>query len=294
MNVFCETPPNLSKAMGRVVAALKREAPRQIKFVDSYEAADLIVLHVIGFPETETAVNWILAHGKKYAIIQYCLRSTQKPSTRDWSMIWAQATLVWSYYDLLDLMRDDAQEGDPNFFFHFYCAPMGIDPVFSQGPMQSVKMYTLLTSGYVAESESVTEAAAAVYEVKGRHFHLGPRDAAPNADMCGLGISDPLLAGVYRRTCWVSGLRRAEGFEMPAAEGLACGARPIVFDAPHYRRWYNDLADFIPESSPSEVTASILEIFHRGFRPVTEDERKTAIDRFNWKNIIPEFWEGVL
>lgn len=295
MKVYCETPPDLSKAMGRVVAALKREAPRKtIQFVDTVDEADLVVLHVIGYPETIKAVAACKTLGKEYVIIQYCIRSTQRPNTRDWTNVWSNARLVWSYYELGDLVLEDMQAGDPLFKFNFYCSPLGVDPIFTRFEPYEVKYFTLVTTGYVAESESVSEAAAAVERVGGRHFHLGPKSVAPKAHMFGLNISDFALADVYNRSCWVSGLRRAEGFEMPAAEGLCAGARPILFDAPHYRRWYDGLADFIPEGSPDEVRESIVQLFERGYRPVSDGERAEACERFDWKRIIPGFWEGVL
>jgi hypothetical protein len=292
MKVYCETPPDLSKAMGRVVAALKREAPRGLSFVSTPEEADLLVLHVIGFPETELAAQWALNHGKRYSLIQYCMRSTQRQNTKDWESIWTRADLVWSYYDLPAMVKLDA-DGGPGFEFSYYDAPMGVDPIFSRFEPSAVKMFTLMTSGYVAESESVTEAAEAVYRLRGRHFHLGPKNVAPKADVIGLGISDWALGDTYARTCWVSGLRRAEGFEMPAAESACCGAIPIVFDAPHYRRWYEGIAEFIPEKSPAEVTDAIMDVFERGF-VFSESRRQDALSRFDWKKIIPGFWEGVL
>jgi glycosyltransferase involved in cell wall biosynthesis len=331
LKVYCETPPALSKAMGRVVAALKRESShRRVEFVNAEEDADLVVLHVIGYPETVEAVNRIKTRAQQYVIIQYCMRSTQQPDTRFWKDIWTGAKLVWSYYDLKELIAQDLHRSfdrecisdsgrhemnddqcdscmmmqneidrqretlSENFHFHFYCSPLGADPIFHRTQWMSVKMYTMLTSGFVAESESVREVCDAVARVNGRVFHLGPRDAAPTAFSCGTGLSDFDLADIYSRCCWVAGLRRAEGFEMPAAEGLVCGARPIVFDAPHYRRWYDGFAEFIPEGTPDEVTESLVRIFENGWEPVDEITRQLAVSRFSWSNIVPEFWEGVL
>jgi hypothetical protein len=73
-----------------------------------------------------------------------------------------------------------------------------------------------------------------------------------------------------------------------------CGARPIVFDAPHYRRWYEPWAEFIPEGSGEEVTNALIGVFERGPRPVTREERQEANYRFDWANIVPDFWKGVL
>lgn len=293
MKVFAEIPPGLSKAMERVLAALKFHAPRHVEFVRSKEESELEILHVIGYPETEEAVRVAMDSKRKYVIIQYCMRSTQRPNTRDWRDIWTNAHMVWSYYDLLDLIRQDAQEGDGNFIFHCYNSPLGADEVFKSMKPVSVKLYTMLTSGYVAESEGVHEVAAAIERIGGRQFHLGPPNVCPTSYRTGIGLSDPQLADVYSRCCWVAGLRRAEGFEMPAAEGLCMGARPLMFDAPHYRRWFNDFADFIPETDFEGTVQALVDTFERGYRPVTEEERRHAMDVFNWKTIVTGFWEGV-
>lgn len=291
MRVFAEVPPGLSRAMERVTAALKLSAPPGVEFVTDRRDAHLTILHVIGYPETETAVKHLRAGGQNYAIIQYCMRSTQKPNTRDWAEIWRGADLIWTYYDLPELMKAD-NYFDPSL--ELYIAPLGVDPVFRDRPIQEVKSWTIMTSGFVAESESVLECAKAVARVSGRQFHLGPRTVCPDAVMCGTGIGDPTLAEVYTRSCWVAGLRRAEGFEMPAAEGLCCGARPIMFDAPHYRKWFDPWATFIPEGTFDEVVESLVSVFESGCLLVSEEERQAALARFDWKTICDGFWEGVL
>lgn len=298
MRAYIEVPPGLSKAMERVVAALKNNAPRDVKFVDKKEDADLVLLHVIGYPETVAAID-ALKPNQKYGIIQYCLRSTQKPDTHAWIQIWQEAAIVWSYYDLVKALEHDypsTPTGIPSsgWGFNFYHSPLGADRIFSAcRPVIEVKMYTMMTTGYVAESEGVLEVAEAIRQINGRQFHLGPSDVAPTA-VSGIGLSDYSLADVYARSCWVAGLRRCEGFEMPAAEGLVCGARPIMFDAPHYRHWFEPWAEFIPEGSFDEVVASLVAVFEKGFRYVTDDERAAASDRFNWTRIIPPFWTQVL
>lgn len=291
MRVFLQPPEGLSRAMSRVAAALTNHVPkdRGIEIVKSADDADLVVLHVIGFPETEEATANLLAREKEYVIVQYCLRSSQQPNTGAWLRIWGHARLVWSYYDLPALAQHDGHEVSGRF----YLSPLGVDDIFRNTNPYVMKMHTAMTSGYVAESESIREVTAAVRQIEGRQFHLGPRTAAPEADICGTDISDPSLAEVYARSCWVSGLRRAEGFEMPAAEGLCCGAIPIVFDAPHYRLWYDGLAVFIPEGTFDEVVRSLVAVFDAGYDPNPEAMR-IARERFNWKRIASGFWEEVL
>lgn len=293
MKVFAEIPPGLSKAMERVLAALKNHAPKGVEFVLTREESNLEILHVIGYPETEEAVTRAMNSGREYIIIQYCMRSTQRPNTRDWRDIWTNAQMVWSYYDLHALIDQDRMEGDEPFTFHFHCSPLGADQIFRETKPIATKLYTILTSGFVAESETVLEVAKAIEKIDGRQFHLGPHNVV-DAWRTGYGLSDFQLADVYSRCCWVAGLRRAEGFEMPAAEGLCTGARPLMFDAPHYRRWFNSFADFIPETDFDGTVQAIVDTFERGYRPVTEEERQLAIKIFDWKEIMAGFWEGAL
>jgi hypothetical protein len=77
-------------------------------------------------------------------------------------------------------------------------------------------------------------------------------------------------------------------------EGMLCGARPIYFDRPHYRLWFDDLAIFIDETNNREDTVMALKkIFDGPYKPMTDDEIQLARRRFNWKRILDGFWEKV-
>jgi hypothetical protein len=292
MKVFCETPPGLSRAMSRVVAAMKKFAPTRVQFVNNPKQSDLIVLHVIGYPETVDSIKHILDAGKKYIVIQYCMRSTQRPNTADWLPIWVEAEMVWSYYDLHELIVDDGHNVPK---FNFYRSPFGADPAFLDYDMPIRPRWAdIMTSGYVAESETVGEVVEATRRLGHRMIHLGPPSATRGRHVTTItGVSDTDLASYYAQ-CWrVAGLRRCEGFEMPAVEGLACGARPVMFDSPHYRAWFNEFAEFIPEGSVNDVTDALTALLRQPPNPVTDDERRAAMDRFDWARIINGFWAGV-
>jgi hypothetical protein len=280
-------------AMFRVAKHLTELAPRGLEFVRRESEADVIVLHAIGYPETVEAVRRIVARGQRYAIIQYCLRTTQQPNTRPWLPLWAEADCVWSYYDLFDLIVHDGSALDGTYGINFYQAPLGVDPEQFY-PESSEKKYTLFTSGYVADSECINECAEAVKRVNGKMFHLGPHlDLDPRYVHSALGITDGQLRDVYQTCLFVAGLRREEGFELPAAEGLICGARPIMFDAPHYRTWFDPWAEFIPERDPQSVVESLVTLFKKGARPVTARESYSATVRFDWFRIVNGFWQYV-
>lgn len=287
--VYLEPPKDLSRAMTRVARAMEKYAPlRTIEVVRHRTDADLEVLHVIGYPETVARVEELKQQGKKYAIIQYCIRSTQEPNTDKWMDIWAGAEWVWSYYDLVALAYEDKVKCRFNNFYH---APLGIDEEFTRDiPAMAHKVYGLTTSGYVAESECVDLAIEATKQAKLNHFHLGPKISSEPHVTYSLGVNDRLLASIYRRCAMVSGLRRVEGFELPVIEGMACGARPIVFDRRHYREWFGAFATFIPETDDN---AQIVENIHTAlkfYNPVSDVERFQVIEYFDWKRILSPLW----
>ena len=291
MKVYVPRATNLSRAMTRVEQALLANLPLGLVAVPRREDADLVVFHVVGFPDTLEALAQ-LRTGQAYALLQYCLRSTQRPSTAAWLPLWAHAAAVWTYYDLAALCAEDGTSADG---LPFYYAPLGANAsVFSpEGPKVEPHRWKILTSGYVAETEGVREAAEATRQLGVKQFHLGPDLGLGPHVTHRLGISDDLLAQVYRSCGFVAALRRVEGFELPAVEGLLCGARPIAFDRPHYRAWFGDSAEYVPEADPQTVTVALREILVKDPRPVTPLEREAAAARFSWGSAARGFWKMV-
>jgi len=307
MKVFVNTPPGLSRAMSRVEQALMIHAPKEIEFVHSAKLADVVFLHVIGHPETADAAQKLKDAGKQYVIIQYCLRTTQKPNTRDWLDIWQGAKLVWSYYDLHQLFKQDCGEQDEpsddlsDYDVDFYHSPLGVDASFRRSFVDEDRYIDIMTSGYVSHpcAEAIEEAAYAAHSLGKSMTHLGPVPEGFGRTLPGNWVSvhditDDALAGLYQRTKWVSGLRHGEGFELPALEGLACGARPILFDRPEMRQWYGDYAVFVPECHSEELEQHLVNVLKTDPLPVTAYERKQIHDYFDWSKIMHGLWQGVL
>ncbi len=279
-------PAGLSRAMYRVAGALSSHAPIGVEFVDRPENADVQVLHVVG---RESIAN---IRCDRYVVIQYCYRSAEGMGAdpEAWAETWAAAEFVWSYYDLHDAMPAGAR---------FMEAPLGVDRAFLRTSPGGVRS-GVVTSGFVSspEAEAIEEVAIAAAAVGMPVFHLGPSKIdGIDGDLPGEwssrnGISDDFLARIYGRSLWVSGLRHVEGFELPAAEGVACGARPVLFDRPETRRWYGGLAEFIPECSGAPLVEILTELFSRPPRDfqVSLEERAEAIRRFSWPKIATEFW----
>jgi glycosyltransferase involved in cell wall biosynthesis len=186
------------------------------------------------------------------------------------------------------MVEDGAGVDFPNF----YHAPLGADPVVFR-PWPSVPRNTpLFTSGYVAEAEAVRECEEATRRLGLKMFHLGPDLGFKPHVRWRNGINDAILSQIYAQCQFVAGLRRIEGFELPAVEGLFCGARPVMFDAPHYRRWFEDLATFIPEGDFEQVVRSLEHVLQNE-SGLTVEQYQLARERFDWANLVPPFWQFV-
>jgi len=272
--------------MTRVAKALEEHA-YGMEVVQAEHLADAVVLHVIGMANLEATIARCKDRGQQVILLQYCVRTTEEPSTSFWLPIWQNVACVWSYYDLPALCAED---GVDFVGVNFYHAPLGCDgDIFRSYDVP--KKYAIATSGYVAETEGIAEAARATWALKVKQFHLGPSNLELGDHVvCKLDINDHDLAQFYSRCYYVAGLRRVEGFELPAVEGLLCGARPIVFDRPHYRQWFNDLAVFVPEGSPEDLVQALVRVMASQPQPVTAAERQVALNRFSWPAIAAGLW----
>lgn len=284
MRAYVNSPEHLSIAMQRVAIALKRHKPRGIEIVSNPEDAEFHVLHVIA-PD---AVPFAAELGKPYAVLQYCHVS----AGGHWASLWAGAKVVWSYYPLGDEMPDGPI---------FYHAPLGVDGrIFCRS--SNDRDIGVMTSGYVTGpgAEPIEEMAIAAESLRLRVRHLGPSIIQGQQKQFGWGwksvhgISDEVLAAYYGRTRWVSGLRHVEGFELPVIEGLACGARPIVFDRPDMRQWYHEHAMFVPECSGEPLIEALKAVLAQTPPPITRDEREKVLATFSWEDFAMGLWKRVL
>lgn len=279
--------------MFRVANALTRYRPADVEIVEREADADLLVLHVIGLEAVDYRPH------QRCAVIQYCLNTTQPGDSEPWHPLWERAALVWSYYDL------HRRTCFP-FGRNFYHAPIGIDPVF-RAPAREERLrdITILTSGYVngRGQEAIQEPHVACQLVPGATaMHLGPIPEGltrPFKFNYRYDLGDSEVAALYHRCKWVAGLRFVEGFELGVVEGLACGARPIVFDRPDNRYWFEGHAVFVPENyddrgfDSEELTYRLADIIGRDPAPVTAEERREVLARFHWPTILDGFWRAV-
>lgn len=285
MKVYLDPPEWLSRSIHRIAKALADAAPAGVKIVKERRQADLEIIHAIGTGSIPSDLGV-----RPYAMTQLCLRTTENPLPSYWAPLWRNAVAVWSYFDLVAYLDEFGESAD----FLFYHAPLGVDGrVFDfNGTSRDFK---LGTSGYVASTECVGECDEAVRQVGGKQFHLGPEaDIGLPGLTYALGIDDGVLAQFWARCERVSGLRRGEGFELPAYEGLACGARPLVFDLPCYRHWLGEAADFVPHVPASELVPHLAAVLSEPPRPVSRDERAAFLERHQWATLAGGFWERAL
>jgi glycosyltransferase involved in cell wall biosynthesis len=284
MKVYAEVLPGwLGRAMYRINREIKRTAPQGIEFVDDATRADVQILDVIGTGSLDHLCV------RAYVLLQHCYLTTERPEASYWLPIFDAARLVVSYHDLRALTGSDE--------FAFYRAPLGVDgTLFHEHDMR--RDIAVLTTGYDAAGEAIRECHDAVFrELAGRGggaIHVGASSCAHERAEAVEGISDEELARCYSRCRYVSGLRRGEGFELPVIEGLACGARPICFDTPGYRHWFDGHAVFVPEAPYEELVVALADVFEREPKAVTAEERGEVLQRFSWDLVLGEFWRMLL
>lgn len=274
-----------SRAIKRVLTAMRRYLPDQIEEVKKWKGADLVFIHVFGRQGRITRnIERLKARGIKYAILQYSLRSTRNPSTKGWLPLWRDAELVWSYLSLNGYLRQDGLEPLTNF----YPSPLGIDSeVFH--PLDRERDYLCVTTGESYLAQSVREIVLAARGI-GKVAHIGADLNKSEVDIY-TDISDHKLVSIYSRSLYASSLRRVEGFEWPGAEGLLCGAMPLVYDRHDHRKWYRDLAIFIPETKRDQIVEDVRKVFESEYAPPTKAMIAEAKDRFNWETIFAGLWE---
>lgn len=269
-----------SYGIERVATELEKRAPAGFELVEDESRADLVVIHVNGRHDHNIRrAETILESGRQYAVIQYVLESCRNPNPTDWIDFWEKAKCVWSYYDL------------GAFISNQYFSPLGVNAE-SFYREKSKKRWLVGTNGNSYKAECIGEVRLAAFNI-GRTMHVGPvQEPSPITDFY-QDVSDDELRRLYNQCKWFACLRRKDGFEIIAAEALLCGVRPILFDAPRFRQWFDGLAEFIPEEKPEAVMRSLRALFKKNPEPVTNEQIETVKARFDWGKIMGGFYEMI-
>jgi len=272
-----------SHGVSRVALNLAKYLPDEVTIATDPDTADLVVMHVNGRHNHRVdQARRVIESGRKYAVIQYALESTRNPRPTDWLDLWGQAELVWSYYDLREYI--------PNM----YLAPLGADSTKFYVDNSIGKDYICGTLGNDFPKECYGEVRLAAFLAGERLVHVGDMIVKdPNCDNVS-NISDDDLRSIYNRCDYFSALRRVDGFELVAAEAILCGSVPIMFDAPRFRMWFEDLAIFVPEMPPAFLVKDLRRIFNADPIPATPDKVAIARSRFDWEIIVDGFWNRIL
>ncbi len=292
LRVYLDVPVQFGIGIKRAAAALIHYRPDGIEIVHDLKSADFAIFHVIGWGFLNEAKDFIES-GKPYAMMQYCWRTSENSDPSAWMPYWDAAKAIWSYYRIPEFADS------PVYHNRLYFAPMGVDAErFIMLDPPKPRRFALLTSGFVAETEGVFEALEACRRAGRVQFHLGPMFERfceyPKHVESAMNVGESALVSLYNQSERVAGLRRCEGFEMPALEGLLCGARAVCFDAVHYRDWFGDHADYVREGTYDELVDDLTQLLQTPARAVSVDERAELVSRFDWSKLVPAFWERVL
>lgn len=290
MKVFFQVGmPHWGIGLHTAVEQLKRPTGPKVQFVSNVKEADIVVEQAIG----AKCMRRIRARGKPYVVHQFCLKTAQwRRHREEWERFWRDAVCVVSYYDMTAYAPRSV------------LCPLGADfDLFRTAPGLR-KRWDLMTTGYATGQEPIDHAHLAMRQVKqnSQIVHVGGKCySAGNVDHKER-ITDNEFASTVRQSRWVSCLRWVEGFEMTAAEALASGSRPIMFDLPCYRRWFDGHAVFVPHTirdgrrrvRGSRLVEDLSSVLLGQPEEVTDEERETLRRRFGWRAVANQFWSGIL
>lgn len=234
MLVYAEVlPSTLGRAMYRINKNMRKYAPSWVTFTDDRANCDLQILDVIGKGSLEFIYN-----KDNYVFIQHCFNSSDDSSKETWMPYFSKAKLVTGFIDLPRLVNDNS--------FNYFRNPWGVDPdIFFKTDTEKVN--TVMTTGYVASTESISEVYDAVRSISGDIIHVGGDLKLGTGYKHFENISDKSLVSLYNKSYFISGLRKMEGFELPILEGLLCGTRGITYRSEHYTHWFGDLVEYVEE-----------------------------------------------
>jgi len=178
-------------------------------------------------------------------------------------------------------------------------APLGVSPAFTVATGPAAGNYILHVGSTIARKRiDVVLDAFALLQSQNRSLRLmqvgGSWTEAQTAQIGRLGIGDSItqirgideaeLAKVYRGARVVLQTSDAEGFGLPVAEALACGAPVVASDIPVLREVGGDAALYAPVGDVhafAEAARRALDASQDV--PVIEDRIKQAA-RFSWES----------
>jgi hypothetical protein len=272
MKIYEELNKDFGRAFIRISKAFHDYAPECIEFVDSPDKADVNLIHSLGSGELQ-----FMSRPNK-VIVQHCYLT----GSSEYTKYWKDSLLTVSFHNLKLYTDID---------FNFLSIPWGVEPsVFSR--TEKEKDNLVFTTGHVAETENIDKVYDAVKYLNTFMIHTGENFKWDSTYYkYHMYMDDEKFAHLLNRTKYTVGLRSIEGFEMHCAEGLFCGARPIVPKLDTYR-WYDGLCHYI--DMDKDIVEQLIIIFSGEFIPLTFDEYREAHERFSWVSIMSQFYDRLL
>jgi len=262
------------------LVGFKTYAPKEIDFVNDASKADYQILDITRLSD----INYLRCDN--YVIFFHCFGEWSEENPSDYKELFSKAKLVYSHLDLAPMFPyiDSSK---------FMRGPWGCQPdIWFNIANYPNEEFEILCTGEIAKTEGIEECIAATDFLNKKMMHVGNNMKYRNKSYNNKSrIEQQKLRELYNHSKWVSALRRIEGFEKPAIEGLLCGARPICFDTPLYRYWYGDLARYVVESDPNTTTKAIINVMSNEYSPITTKETKEAIRKFAWFYVAKNFWQ---
>ena len=96
------------------------------------------------------------------------------------------------------------------------------------------------------------------------------------------GLTRPQLAGLYRHAALVLQPSEAEGFGLPVAEALACGATVIASDLPSIREAGGSAVVFAPVGDVLTWAELVTKVLTEPTAAPSKADRLTWAGRFSW------------
>jgi glycosyltransferase involved in cell wall biosynthesis len=265
---------------GHVIYRINREfvkrAPESVEFVDYPKQADIQIVHCLGAGSLTKIWN------NRYVLIQHNLLNSDIKSIAVWLGIFNRALLVVSYMNLPLILKTNT--------FNFHLTQWGVDTSVFRNLAQR-RSKAILTTGWSLDEEGIRECYMAIKRTHKTMVNVGDDFQFGNGFSAVSRLTDKELCELYNDCEFVSGLRFKEGFEVSVIEGLACGCRPICFDMPVYRNWFEDLACYVPHYQGSQLSDYIETVLRNKAKPVSNDELERVKKTFDWESIAGQFWK---
>lgn len=282
----------------RILKNLKKYSPDHISFVDNYDDADFVIIHL----QYKEHLDHYLHNCKK----PFIFLISELHQTKEYFKHYFSNPLLKMTYTFHPLKHFGYV--DSNDTTNHVLAPWGFDEdLFNANPYDVTHKQRdnmIISFGFYDSEHYTPQFEAVRLADNGRMIHLDIKiwDFLRQGKFFDSKhhwtkewVEDDELIQLYQSTKFVSGLRSGSGFEAPVLEGLVNGCRPICFDNIYYRQWFNDFALFIPEEFDVDMVNNLYGIFRDcDMYKVNSDEVKHVREKFKWETVATNFWKEVI